>query len=68
MYGLAILALIVVLSFAFVAYKFLTYCLADLMTPDVRVRCLTKRVWMIIIVVSIPLGGIFYLLVGRDNQ
>jgi hypothetical protein len=67
-YGLAILVLTIVLSFAFLAYKFVTCCLADLTTPDVRVRYFTKRAWLIIIVVSIPLRGIFYLLVGRDNQ
>lgn len=50
------------------AYRFLTYCLADLMRPDVRVRYLAKRAWTIIIIVSIPAGGLFYLLAARDNQ
>ncbi len=55
----AALAPIVVLAVAFVAY-----CLWDLSRS--RVRYLPKWAWAVICVVSVPAGGIVYLLVGRD--
>ena len=56
----AALAPVVVLLAAFVIY-----CLVDIRRS--QVRYLPKWAWAIICVVSIPLGGIIYLLVGRDQ-
>jgi hypothetical protein len=55
----AALAPIIVLALAFVAY-----CLFDLARSEVR--HLPKWAWAVICVISIPFGGIVYLLVGRD--
>jgi hypothetical protein len=49
---------------AVLAVAFAVYCLVDLKRAD-RVRFLPKWVWAIICVISIPLGGIVYLLFGR---
>ena len=55
----AALAPVIILALVFVGY-----CIFDLVTHDVK--HLPKWVWVIIVVISIPLGGIVYLLVGRD--
>lgn len=47
------------------AVAFMAYCLWDLSRSDVR--HLPKWVWAVICVVSVPAGGIVYLLVGRDR-
>lgn len=47
-----------------VAVGFVVYCLVDLARHEVRY--LPKWVWALICIVSVPLGGIVYLLVGRD--
>lgn len=57
---IAALAPLVILAVAFVGY-----CLFDLATHDVK--HLPKWVWVIIVLISIPVGGIVYLLVGRDS-
>lgn len=49
---------------AVLAVAFAVYCLVDLKRAD-RVRFLPKWAWVIICVISIPLGGIVYLLFGR---
>jgi hypothetical protein len=55
------LAPLVLLAVAFVAY-----CLYDLYrTP---VRYLPKWAWGLICVVSVPLGGILYLSIGREHR
>lgn len=54
----AALAPIIVIGLGFAAY-----CLVDLARSEVRY--LPKWAWAIICVVSIPVGGIVYLLVGR---
>lgn len=46
------------------ALAFVVYCLVDLARNDVR--HLPKWAWALICVLSVPLGGIIYLLVGRD--
>jgi hypothetical protein len=55
----AALAPLLVLSLSFVIY-----CLVDLSRNEVRY--LPKWAWMLICLCSIPVGGIVYLLVGRD--
>lgn len=55
----AALVPVVVMALAFVAY-----CLVDLTRS--RVRHLPRWVWALICVLSVPLGGIVYLLIGRE--
>jgi hypothetical protein len=50
---------VIILAIAFVGY-----CLFDLSRNDVR--HLPKWLWAVIVIISIPLGGIVYLLVGRQ--
>lgn len=45
---------------------FVGYCLFDLRRGDVRY--LPKWAWALICVVSIPVGGILYLAIGRDHR
>jgi hypothetical protein len=51
---------------AVLAVAFVGYCLFDLSRGDVRY--LPKWAWALLCVVSIPLGGIVYLLIGRDHR
>ena len=44
---------------------FVGYCLWDLSRSDVRY--LPKWGWVVIVLISIPLGGIIYLAVGREH-
>lgn len=44
---------------------FVGFCLYDLSRTEVRY--LPKWAWVIIVLVSIPLGGIVYLVVGREH-
>ncbi len=57
---IAAVAPIVVIGVAFVAY-----CLFDIIRQP-RTQHLPKAVWAVISIVSIPLGGILYLLLGRS--
>jgi hypothetical protein len=56
----AALAPVMVLALAFVGY-----CWLDISRSDVRY--LPKWAWALICLLSVPLGGIAYLLVGRDQ-
>ncbi len=51
---------------AIVAVGFVGFCLFDLTRS--RVRYLPKWAWAVICVVSVPLGGLVYLLIGRDHS
>ncbi|MGI5246595.1 PLDc N-terminal domain-containing protein [Dactylosporangium sp. CA-139066] len=55
-----------IIPLAVIALGFVAYCLYDLSRSPVRY--LPKWVWAIICLVSIPLGGVVYLLVGRDHR
>ena len=59
--ALAAIAPVVLLSLAFVGY-----CLYDLSRSPVR--HLPKWAWALICVASVPLGGIIYLLIGREER
>jgi len=61
--GVPVAALIpvVVLALAFVSY-----CWFDL--SRTRVRYLPKWAWALICLFSIPVGGIVYLLIGREQR
>jgi hypothetical protein len=52
---------LVVLGLAFIAY-----CLYDLSRSPAQ--HLPKWAWALLICLSVPLGGIVYLLVGRGNR
>ena len=43
---------------------FVGYCLRDLVRAD-RVRWVPKWVWGIVCVITVPLGGMLYLLLAR---
>jgi hypothetical protein len=48
------------------AVAFVGYCLYDLSRS--QVRYLPKWAWALVCLVSIPVGGILYLTIGRDRQ
>ena len=45
---------------------FVVYCLVDLIRAE-QVRGLPRWAWAIVILASMPLGGIAYLLAGRQQ-
>ncbi|MFZ0491738.1 MAG: PLD nuclease N-terminal domain-containing protein [Acidimicrobiia bacterium] len=49
-----------------VAAAFIIYCWIDIARSNVRY--LPKWAWAIICTISVPLGGIIYLLVGREES
>lgn len=57
----AAVAPVIVLALAFVIY-----CWVDIARS--RVAYLPKWLWAIICVISVPLGGIIYLLIGREEN
>jgi hypothetical protein len=54
------------LPIAVLAVGFVGYCLVDLARSPVR--HLPKWAWAVICVLSVPLGGVIYLLVGREHR
>lgn len=48
-----------------VGLVFVAYCWYDIIKGPVRY--LPKAAWMLISIISVPIGGIVYLLVGRDR-
>jgi hypothetical protein len=58
--------LLALLPIAVLALAFVGYCLYDL--SRTRVRYLPAWAWAVICIVSIPLGGIVYFLVGREPR
>lgn len=61
MAGIPVAALLPVVA---LAVGFVVYCLADVVRQP-RTRGLPKPVWAILILISVPLGGIAYLVLGR---
>lgn len=51
---------------AIVVLTFEVFCLVDVFRSE-RVRFLPRWVWALIILISVPLGGIIYLVVGRQR-
>lgn len=47
------------------ALGFIVFCLVDIARHDVKY--IPKWVWALICCVSVPMGGIVYLLLGRDT-
>ncbi|MFI6055874.1 PLDc N-terminal domain-containing protein [Streptomyces violascens] len=56
-----------ILPLLLVGVAFLGYCLYDL-AHQPKTRYLPKPVWAVITVISIPLGGVLYLLFGRSTS
>lgn len=50
--------------FILVAVGFVVFCLADLARAE-EVRYLPKWAWAIVCFISVPLGGIVYLTLGK---
>lgn len=48
-----------------VVLAFLVYCLIDIARHDVKY--LPKWAWAVICLASIPVGGVVYLMVGKDS-
>jgi hypothetical protein len=48
------------------ALAFVVYCWVDIYRNDVEY--LPKWLWALIVLISIPIGGIVYLVVGRTNR
>lgn len=55
-----------IIPVAVIALGFVAYCLVDLARS--QVRYLPKWLWAVICLVSVPLGGIIYLLVGKAHR
>jgi hypothetical protein len=49
-----------------VGIAFVAYCIVDIVRAE-RVRHLPKWLWAIICVVSVPLGGVIYLVFGKER-
>jgi hypothetical protein len=58
--------LFALLPIALLALAFVGYCLYDL--SRTRVRYLPTWAWALICILSVPLGGIVYFLVGREPR
>jgi Phospholipase_D-nuclease N-terminal len=58
---IAALAPLIILAVVFVGY-----CLFDLSRNEVR--HLPKWLWAVVVIISIPVGGIVYLLVGKQQE
>jgi uncharacterized integral membrane protein len=55
-----------IIPFLLLAVGFVVYCLVDLARSEVRY--LPKWLWALICILSVPMGGIIYLLVGREPR
>lgn len=51
---------------AIVSLAFVAYCIADIVRAE-RVRHVPKWLWVVICLVSVPLGGVIYLVVGKER-
>ncbi len=49
-----------------IAVAYIGYCITDIVRQP-KVRYLPKPAWAVITVISIPLGGALYLLLGRPG-
>lgn len=54
------------LPVAIIAIGFVIYCLVDLFRAE-QVRYLPRWLWAIICVISVPIGGIAYLIFGKAH-
>ncbi|WP_078965243.1 PLDc N-terminal domain-containing protein [Streptomyces aureocirculatus] len=49
------------------AVAFLVYCLVDL-GKSKSTRHLPKWLWAVVCLISVPMGGILYLAIGRESR
>ena len=54
------------LPLAVLALGFVAYCIVDIARSEVRY--LPKWAWILISILSIPLGGLVYLVIGRQPR
>jgi hypothetical protein len=54
------------LPLAVLAVAFVGYCVFDVYRS--KVRYLPRWAWVVVCLLSVPMGGIVYLLVGRDHR
>lgn len=64
--GASFISAVPVLALGLVALGFAVYCEIDLVHAG-GVRYLPKGLWAVICLVSIPLGGILYLTLGKER-
>jgi hypothetical protein len=64
--GSQVAQLIPILLLVAVAVWFEARCLIDLAHAD-RVRNLSREAWALLMVITIPLGGILYLMYGKER-
>lgn len=55
-----------ILPLIILALAFVVYCWVDMYRNEVK--HLPKWAWAVIAVISIPIGGIVYLVVGRESR
>jgi hypothetical protein len=66
--GLALIAVLAALTII-VVVRFELFCLHDLASAeDHELRYLTRRAWSVAIIISIPFGGVAYLMLGRPPR
>jgi Phospholipase_D-nuclease N-terminal len=58
--------ILVLVPVVILAVAWVVYCLYDLARAD-RVRYLPKWGWAIVCLISIPWGGLLYVIFGRDR-
>jgi Phospholipase_D-nuclease N-terminal len=63
LHGATLAALVPV---ALIAVAFEVFCLVDVFRSE-KVQYLPRWLWALITVVSVPLGGLVYLIVGRQS-
>lgn len=49
------------------AVGFVAFCLVDIVRAETT-RALPKWAWALITILSVPLGGVLYLLLGRERS
>jgi uncharacterized protein YjeT (DUF2065 family) len=60
---------VLVLAGLALAFWFAWNCLADLArTPDEQLRVFPKMAWALLIVATIPVGGMLYLMYGKGPR
>jgi Phospholipase_D-nuclease N-terminal len=58
--------ILVIVPLVILAVAWVVFCLHDLVRAD-RVRYLPKWAWAIVCLISIPWGGLLYVIFGRDR-
>jgi ABC-type tungstate transport system substrate-binding protein len=64
--AVTIVALIGIVAVIVLAVQFVRFCLDDLGNAT-EVRMFTPQVWALLIIITIPIGGMLYLIYGRSG-